>query len=138
MKKILACVMALALLLAVAGGCTSANNKLGLQLAGKWEANLGPFEFKAMEFVPNEDEPMRGKVNLALISNLVSGNYEIVPGEKKDDPDTIKITYTVFSISTTKPYHFTVTDEALTLTGEGNSTSLNYKRPVEEEAGTTA
>ena len=137
MKKILACVMALALLLAVAGGCSNAN-KLGQQLAGKWETSLGPFEFKAMEFVSNEDEPLKGKVNLALISNLIDGSYEIIPGEKKDDPDTIKITYTVFSISTTKSYRFTVTDEALTLTGEGNSTSLNYTRPKAEEPGTTA
>ena len=126
MKKILACIAALALLLTVVGGCAG-GNKTARLLAGKWEGSIGPIEFKAMEFVPDETEPLKGRVNLALLSNFVGGAYEIIPGGKAD-PDKLKVTYTLFSISTSRTYDFTVTEDSLTLTAEGSGASLNYTR----------
>ena len=137
MKKILACITALALLLVIAGGCMG-GNKTARLLAGKWEGSLGPIEFKAMEFVPDESDPLKGQVNLvALLSSFVDGTYEIVPGSK-DAPDTLRITYTAFTLSRTVVYTFAVTEDSLTLTPEGSGTSLSYSRQAAPITGTTA
>jgi len=125
--------MALALLLAI-GGCSGAA-KTGQQLAGKWEASLGPFDFQAMEFIPSESDTLKGKVNLAGQS-FFGGDYEIIPGGRRD-PDKLRVTYTLAMFSKSLVYDFTVTKDTLTLTPEGGGASLNYTRKA-AGAGTTS
>jgi len=135
MKKALAILC----LLAVLGGCLAAcgAQKPEALLAGKWKASVASLEFNAFEFVPSQDDPRKGAVNIGMISNLVHGSYEVIPPEGKDAPSVVKITYTLAMFSNTRSYNFTVDDTTLTLQREGSGTSLVYTREA-VAAGTTA
>ena len=136
MKKTLAILCLLALL----GGCLAAcgTQKPEKLLAGKWNADLTSFEFKAFEFVPGEDDPLNGTVNLGLIGRFVDGTYEVVPAENKDGRPMVKITYKLLLISTTRSYFFTVDATTLTLQKEGSENSMTYTRDKGADEGTTA
>ena len=134
MKKTLAILC----LLAVLGGCLAACGapKPEALLAGKWKASVATFEFNAFEFVPSQGDPRKGSVNIGMISNLVSGSYEVIPPESKDARSVVKITYTLLMISTTRSYFFTVDDTTLSLQEEGKSVTTTYTRET-AAAGTT-
>ena len=135
MKKALAILC----LLAVLGGCLAACGKPKPEdlLAGQWKASAGSFEFNAVEFVPSQDDPRKGAVNLGMLSNLLKGSYEVIPGAKKDDQPTLKIVYTPLMISVTRVYLFTVDETTLELQREGSNTALTFTRDT-AGAGTTA
>ena len=135
MKKILAVLCLLALLGGISTACGA--SKPGALLAGKWNADLASFEFKAFEFVPGEDGPGKGTVNLGMLSNLVKGSYEVLPAESKDAKDMVKITYTLWMISTTRSYYFTVDGNTLTLQEESSGFTTTYTREGAAAAGTT-
>jgi len=134
MKKTLAILCLLALL----GGCLAAcgTRKPEKLLAGKWNADVASFEFKAFEFVPGQDDPRKGTVNLGLIGRLVDGTYEVVPAENKDAQPMVKITYKLLLVSTTRNYFFTVNATTLTLQKEGSDVAMTYTRDT-QPAGTT-
>ena len=136
MKKTLAILCLLALL----GGCLAAcgAKKPEKLLAGKWNADVASFEFKAFEFVPDKDEPLKGTVNLGLIGRFVGGDYEITPAENKDAQPMVKITYKLLLISTTRSYFFTVDANTLTLQKEGSDVAMTYTRDTGTTEGTTA
>jgi len=135
MKKILAVLCLLALL----GGCLAACGapKPGALLAGKWNATAASFEFNAFEFVPGEDGPGKGTVNLGMISNLVKGSYEVLPAESKEAKDMVKITYSLWMISTTRSYYFAVDGATLTLQEENSGFTTTYIREGAAAVGTT-
>jgi len=134
MKKTLAALCLLALL----GGCLAACGapKPGANLVGKWNANAASFEFKALEFVPGEDGPGKGTVNI-LLGRLLGGSYEVIPAENKDARDMVKITYTLLLISRTRRYYFAVEGDTLTLQEEDSNVSLSFTRDTAAGAGTT-
>jgi len=135
MKKLLAILCLLALL----GGCLAACGapKPGALLAGKWKATAASLEFQAFEFVPGEDGPGKGTVNLGMMSKLVPASYEVVPAESKDARDMVKITYKLLMISTTRSYYFTVDGTTLTLQEENSGLTTTYTRDTGAGAGTT-
>ena len=134
MKKALAILC----LLAVLGGISTACGKTKPEalLAGKWKASVASLEFNAFEFIPSQDNPRKGSVNIGMISNLLHGSYEVVPPEGKDAPNVVKITYTLAMFSNTRSYIFTVDDTTLTLRKEGADSFLTYTRET-TAAGTT-
>ena len=127
MKKCIAllCVAALFTLGLAACGAASRPERL---IAGQWEGSLGPLEFQAMEFVPDPQNALRGQVKLALISNLISGSYEITPPEQRGEPAQLRITYTLGLLSTTRDFTFTVDQNTLVLQAEGSPISFTYTR----------
>ena len=127
MKKIFAIMCAAALALLALAGCGAANRPERL-IAGQWDGSLGPLEFQAMEFIPAPGDPSRGQVNLALISNLINGSYEITPPEQRGEPARLRITYTLGLISTSRDFTFTVDQNTLVLQAEGSPISLTYTR----------
>ena len=135
MKKTLAILGILALL----GGCLAACGKAKPEalLAGKWNAAAASLEFQAFEFIPSAEDPAKGTVNLGMISNLFGGTYEIIRGQGKNAQDTLKITYSLWMISTTRSYQFTVDETTLTMTEEGKSLTTTYTR-VQQAQATTA
>jgi hypothetical protein len=135
MKKVLAILCLLAALCGIAAACGTP--KPEALLAGKWNASVASLEFNAFEFVPSQDDPRKGTVNLGMIGSLVSGSYEVVPPQGKDAPNVVKITYALMMFSNTRSYTFTVDDTTLTLQGEGSGTALTYTRET-AAAGTTA
>lgn len=132
-KKILAVLAILVLVGTVLAACGAP--KPENLLAGSWSANVGSFEFLGYEFIPNEDDPLKGTVDLKLISaSAISGTYEIVRADTEDGKDLLKITYTLLMISTKRNFYFTVDETTLTLQEENSSVIMNYTREV---AGTT-
>ena len=127
MKKITAilCAAALAALALPACGARTGPAQL---LAGKWDGSVGLLEFQAMEFVPDEEDPLRGRVDLSLVSNFIDGSYEVFPPDKRGEPGRLKITYTLSMFSTTNEYAFTVDGDTLTLLNERTNVTLTYKR----------
>ena len=138
MKKAISILCLLALLSGVGAACGAP--KPGALLAGKWKAAASSFEFQLFEFVPGEDGPGKGRVNLGmtgLLSNLISGSYEVIPAERKDAQDIVKITYTLLMISTTRSYFFTVDSTSLTLQEVDSGFTTRYTRDTGAPAGTT-
>jgi len=125
MKKLLAILTACALLALAFAGCGAP--KPQQLLAGKWQTSALGLEFGAYEFVPDEDDPLRGTVNLGQLSGLIHGSYTVTPG-KKDEPDRLSITYSVLMINYTRSYTFTVDESTLTLQEENSGVSLTYTR----------
>ena len=126
-QKLLAVLAACALLAPALAGCAPGPQRL---LAGKWQASALGLEFGAYEFVPGENDPLRGTVNLGRLSGFVSGSYTVTPG-KGDAPDRLRITYGLRPggmISYTRDYTFTVDETTLTLQEENSSVSLTYTR----------
>ncbi|MCL2300910.1 MAG: hypothetical protein FWC27_12280 [Firmicutes bacterium] len=134
MKKTLAILCLLAALSGILAACGAP--KPEALLAGKWKASVASFEFNAFEFVPSQDDPRKGTVNIGMISNLVNGSYEVVPGEGSA-LDTLKITYSLWMISTSRTYDFTVDETTLALTEVGKTVTTTYTRET-AAAGTTA
>ena len=126
MKRIIAllCIAAVAALTLSSCGA----QKPERLLAGKWEASVGLLEFQALEFVSDAKNAKTGKVNLGMRGSLVGGSYEIIPGAKRGDPDKLKITYAVASLSTSRSYLFTVDGDNLTMTGERGTVAFTYHR----------
>ncbi|MCL1951863.1 MAG: hypothetical protein FWF60_03440 [Oscillospiraceae bacterium] len=135
MKKAIATLCLLAALCGVLAACGAP--KPEALLAGKWDASVASLEFNAFEFVPSQDDPRKGTVNLGMIGSLVPGSYEVVPPQGKDAPNVVKITYTLAMFSTTRSYTFTVDATTLTLQGEGSGVAMTYTRET-AAAGTTA
>jgi len=135
MKKTLAILCLLALLGGIGAACGAP--KPGAQLAGKWKAAAASLEFQAFEFVPGEDGPGKGTVNLGMLANFVGGSYEVVPAQSKDARDMVKITYKLLMISTTRSYYFTVDGATLTLQEENSGLTTTYTRDTGTGAGTT-
>jgi len=125
MKKLLALICALAFIGFVFVACGRTNRPERL-IAGQWQGNLGPLEFQAMEFTPDEDNPTRGQVSLSLISNLIEGSYEII-GAQRGQPGQLIITYRLGMLSTTREFSFTVDQSTLTLQSE-TGINLTYTR----------
>ena len=135
MKKILAIFGILALLVGILAACGVP--KPEILLAGKWKASAASLEFNAFEFVPSQGDPRKGTVNLGMISNLIDGSYEVIPAQSKNERNTVRITYALWMISTTRSYTFTVDETTLTMQEEGKSVFTTYVRET-ATAGTTA
>jgi len=134
MKKTLTILCLLAVLGSVSTACGAP--KPEALLAGKWKASVASFEFNAFEFVPSQDNPRKGSVNIGMLSNLVQGSYEVIPPESKDAQSVVNITYTLAMFSNTRGYTFTVDDTTLHLQREGAGTTLTYTRET-AAVGTT-
>jgi len=128
MKKIVAVFCVLSLLMLAA--CDSRENQIGKQIAGRWEGTAGATEFQSMEFVPSNDNPLRGQINLRIYSNEISGEYEITPGEEQH---LLSISYTLMMFPAARTFHFTIADDALTLQEEDSSASATYRRAAAEQ-----
>jgi hypothetical protein len=114
MRKSIAvfCVLSLLMLALVAcGGGASRPEQL---IAGRWEPD-GPAQFQSMEFIPHGGEPQRGRVNLRMLGNEISGEYQVTPGEEQHH---LAITYTLTMFPTTREFFFTIEDDALELQEE--------------------
>jgi len=111
MKKMTAVLCALSLLLALAA-CSSGANRPEQRIAGRWESDVGATEFQTMEFIPNSDNPQRGQVNLRILGNEISGDYEIASGEEQH---RLIITYTLMMFPTTREFTFALEDDTLVL-----------------------
>jgi hypothetical protein len=85
-------------------------------------------EFDAYTFTPGAEDETKGTVALGMLSRLLNGTYEVLPPAKKDDPAHLRITSTLFSISTTREFTFVATADALQLTQAGSSLTRNYVR----------
>jgi len=134
MKKTLAILCLFALL----GGCLAACGapKPETLLAGQWKASAGSLEFKSIAFTPGAEDPRKGTVSLGMTS-LVGGSYEVIPGQGKDARDMVKITYTLWLISTTRSYYFTVEGNTLNMQEENAGVTLTFTRESAVAAGTT-
>lgn len=126
MKKIIAVFCALSLLMLTLAACGNGANRPEQRIAGRWESDAGATEFQAMEFIPSSDNPQRGQVNLQMLSNEISGDYEITPG---DEQHRLTITYTLMMFPTTREYYFTVEDDTLML--QKGRTKVTYQRVAE-------
>ena len=128
MKKVIALIFSAALLLALSA-CGNGANQPEQRIAGRWESvAVGATEFQAMEFIPHSDDPQRGQVHLRMLSNEISGAYEITPG---DEQHRLTITYTLTMFPTTREFSFAVEDDSLVLQEEGAAEGLAYRRSAE-------
>ena len=126
MKKIVAVLCALLLLILAA--CDGGAKGPEKRIAGRWESTAGTTEFQTMEFVPGEDNQQRGQVNLCILSNEISGEYEIVPGEEQHH---LSISYTLMMLPTTREFYFTIEEDVLVLQSENASEGVSYKRAAD-------
>ena len=126
MKKIIAVFGVLSLLTLMLAACGNRANRPEQRIAGRWESNAGATEFQFMEFIPNSENPQRGQVNLRLLSNEISGEYEITTG---DEQHRLTITYTLMMFPTTREFYFTVEDDTLVL--QKGRTRVTYRRVAE-------
>jgi len=120
MKKylvILAMITATILLVLLLARCSPIPQKL---LAGKWQTTGGMI---SAEFVPDEKRPLQGTFHASFIDNilpdLISGTYTVVPAGKNSTDDQLIITYKVWSLSKTEVYTFAVTEDTLSIKGDG-------------------
>ena len=123
MKKSIAIIFALSLLLLAFTACGRSPER---QLAGRWEAD-GTAQFQVMEFIPHNDNPQRGRVNLRMLGNQVEGEYEVTPGEDGEQHQ-LTITYTLAMFPTTQEFTFTVEGNTLTLQGERDDDVMAFQR----------
>ena len=126
MKRIIAILLIAATAALALSACGGAAGPEQL-LAGRWYGSVGNFEFQSMEFIPDEDDPARGRVNL-MLGNLVSGSYEVLPPEQRGEPAGLNVTYTLGMISHTLRYSFTLDETTLVLRGEKSGLDLTYTR----------
>ena len=124
MKKSIAAFCALFLLMLTLAACGGGASQPEQRIAGRWEPD-GSAPFQAIEFIPHSDDPQRGKVNLSMMGNEISGQYEITPGEEQQ---RLAITYTLAMFPTTRAFYFTVEDDVLVLQEEESSVSVTYRR----------
>ena len=126
MKKFITIIFAFALVTLALSACGAPGP--GQHHAGKWDSAVGSLEFQALEFIPDETDPLRGRVNLSLMSNLIGGSYEITLPERRGEPGLLKITYSLAMLSTTRNFNFTIDQDTLVLQSENSSVNLTYTR----------
>jgi len=128
MKKVISVFCVLFLIMPVLTACRSEANQPGQLIAGRWEPD-GSARFQVMEFIPDSDNPRHGKVNLRMMGNEMSGEYEIT---SEDEQQQLTIVYTLALLPTTRKYRFTIEGDALVLQEEDSPASVTYRRVVAE------
>jgi len=126
MKKVAAFFFALVLLMPIFAACGSKANRPEHLIAGRWEPE-GPTRFQSMDFIPDSGSPQRGRVDLRMMGNDISGEYEITPG---DEQHKLTINYTLALLPATREFTFTIESDTLVLQEENSSASVNYRKVV--------
>ena len=128
MKKTIAAFCALSLLILILASCGGGATPPEQLIAGRWESD-GPARLQVLEFSPYSDDPLCGQVQLSMMGNEISGEYEIAPGEERQ---RLTITYTLTLLPATRIFDFTIEDDALVLQEEKAPASVTYRRAAAE------
>jgi hypothetical protein len=128
MKKNIPILCVLSFLFFVFSACDGRATRPEQLIAGWWVPD-GSAQFQSIKFTPHGDDPQRGKVNLRMMGNEISGEYEITPG---DEWNRLAVTYTLAILPTTRVFQFTIEDDVLVLQEGSVSASTIYHRVIAE------